>query len=295
VLRRSLFLLAFLLVPCLSYADDGELLPDLHEEIVQVPMGVDGVFGKKELHLTATIFRPAGSGPFPLIVLSHGNPPNAFDRPKIGRYRLIPQIREFVRRGYAVIVPIRRGYGATGGDFAEDMGKCSLPTYHDAGLEAAKDIQASVEYAARLPYVDPYSILLVGQSAGGFASLAAASRNVPGVIGVVNFAGGRGGRPHTHPGEPCSPDRMADAIRRYAKTVRVPVLWHYAENDKFFGTRYITSWFVAFQESGGRGRLVIQPPFGNDGHGLFPSSKGIPIWTKEFDGFLEEFGINGSN
>jgi dienelactone hydrolase len=292
--RVRCIMLCLLLLPCLGWADDSELRADLHEEIVQVPMAFDGSFGKKALQLTATTFRPLGGGPFPLIVLSHGNPPNASDRPKIGRYRLIPQISEFIRRGFAVIVPIRRGYGATGGDFAEDMGKCSLPSYHDAGLEAARDIQVSVEYAARLPYVAPGSILLVGQSAGGFGSLAAASRGVPGVIGVVNCAGGRGGRPHTHPGEPCSPDRMADAIRRYAKTIEVPVLWHYAENDKFFGARHITSWFEAFRESGGRGRLVIQPPFGNDGHALFPSSKGIPIWTKELDGFLSEFGIKNN-
>jgi dienelactone hydrolase len=273
------------------WADNSELVSSLHEEIVKIPMVLDGFWGKKEILLTATAFRPDGTGPFPLVVLSHGNPPNSFDRPQIGRYRLIPQIREFIQRGYAVIVPIRRGYGATGGDFAEDYFTCSTPQYYDAGLEAAKDIRATVACARRLSYVKPDSILLVGQSAGGFASLAAASQNLPGVIGIINFSGGRGGRPQTHPGEPCSPDRMADTIDRFAKTIRVPVLWHYAENDRYFAPAYVTVWFAAFQRAGGRGRLVIQPPFGTDGHSLFTSSKGIPIWTKEFDRFFDEFGI----
>jgi dienelactone hydrolase len=272
-------------------ADDGVIEASLHEEILKIPMVLDGFWGKKEILLTATVYRPDGAGPFPLIVLSHGNPPNASDRPKIGRYRLIPQVREFIKRGFAVIVPIRRGYGATGGDYAEDYFKCSMPQYHDAGLEAAKDVRATIDYAGRLAYVKPDSILLVGQSAGGFASLAAASQALPGVIGVVNFSGGRGGRPQTSPGEPCSPDRMADTVGRFAKTTNVPVLWHYAENDKYFAPAHVTSWFTAFQQAGGRGRLVMQPPFGMDGHFIFPSSKGVPIWTKEFDRFLEQCGL----
>ena len=224
--------------------------------------------------------------------MSHGNPPKASDRHKIQRYRIVPQIREFIKRGFAVIVPIRRGYGATGGDFAEDYGKCSNPFYTDAGLEAAKDIVATITFAAKIPYIKSNKILLVGQSAGGFASLAAASVNPPGMIGVVNFAGGRGGRPDTNPGEPCVPSRMATTIETYAKTIKVPVLWHYAENDKYIGPQYAKEWFAAFQKAGARGRLVIQPPFGKDGHRIFTSKDGISIWTKEFDNFIKEIGIN---
>jgi dienelactone hydrolase len=278
--------------PALASAQDDEILADLHEQVVQVPLVIDGFFGKKELALTATIFRPPGDGPFPLIVLSHGNPPKASDRPKIKRYRLIPQIREFVRRGFAVIVPIRRGYGATGGDFAEDYGKCSFPLYTDAGLEAAKDLGAAIAFAAKLPYVRADRIVLAGQSAGGFASLATAGQNPPGVVAVVNFSGGRGGRPDTHPGEPCAPDRMAATIETFAKTTRAPVLWHYAENDRFFGPTYPREWFAAFQRAGGKGRFVMQPPFGKDGHSLFSAKSGLPIWTREFDAFLKEIGMN---
>jgi hypothetical protein len=32
----------------------------------------------------------------------------------------------------------------------------------------------------------------------------------------------------------------------------------------------------------------MMPPFGNNGHKLFPSKAGIPIWTPEFDKFLTE-------
>jgi dienelactone hydrolase len=292
MLIRLLLITILLLLPVSASAQDQEIFAELNEQVVKVPMVIDGFFGKTEISLVATIFRPSGDGPFPLIVLSHGNPPNASDRPKIKRYRIIPQIQEFVRRGFAVIVPIRRGYGATGGDFVEDYGNCSNAHYTNAGLEAAKDLIATITFAANLPYVKSDKILLVGQSAGGFASLAAASLNPPGVIGVINFAGGRGGRPSTNPGEPCVPNRMAITIETYAKTTKVPVLWHYAENDKYFGAQYPKEWFAAFQKGGARGRLVIQPPFGKDGHSIFSSKNGIPIWTKEFDNFIKEIGMN---
>ncbi len=270
-------------------AQNQKILPDLNEQIIQVPLVVDGFSGKKVTRLTVTTFHPPGNGPFPLIILNHGSNSNPIKRQKIGRFRLIPQIREFLNRGFAVIVPIRRGHGSTGGNWVEGRGpSCKHPFYYEAGMEAAKDIIATINFALRLPFVKPDKILLVGQSAGGFASLAAASLNPTGVIGVVNFAGGHGGNPDTRPGLPCAPDRLAATVGKYAKTIKIPVLWHYAENDLFFGPQIVKAMFKAFLNNGGKGRLVIQPPFGKNGHTLFTSRNGIPIWTPEFDRFIME-------
>jgi dienelactone hydrolase len=278
---------AFLFLPLISWADE-QLLADLNEEIVHIPITIESFWGKKDTQITATTYRPQGAGPFPLIVLSHGSTKNASERLEIGRYRLIPQIREFIKRGFAVIVPIRRGYGVTGGDFAEDYGSCSNPGYYEGGQESAKDLVATIKFGSKLSYMRPDQILLVGQSGGGFASLAAASQNPPGVIGVINFAGGRGGRADRNPGEPCRPEKLEDAIKRFAKTIRVPVLWFYAENDEYFSPHHVREWYQAFRDAGATGRLVIVPPFGKNGHKLFPSKGGIPIWTVEFDRFLSE-------
>ena len=72
----------------------------------------------------------------------------------------------------------------------------------------------------------------------------------------------------------------------------MPVLWHYAENDKFFSPKYAREWFSAFEKAGGKGRLVIQPPSGMT---VTPCSTpgGIPIWTREFDSFLKDFDVGG--
>lgn len=285
------FLLA--LFPAASPAADEEILPGLREQVVQVPVRTEGLFGDSEVNLTATLFRPRGDGPFPLVVLSHGTPPHAADRAKIGRFRRIPQTREFIKRGFAVIVPIRRGHGASGGDYAEEKGRCAAPVYYEAGRAGGLDIVATVDYAVKLPYVNPHCIILAGQSTGGFASLAAASMNPKGLIAAVNFSGGHGGDPATRPGEPCDPQSLAAAVAKFSQTIRVPVLWHYAENDRFFSPRHVRAWFAAFEKAGGTGRLVIQPPFGEDGHRLFNSRDGIPIWTRAFDSFLKDFNVGG--
>nr|WP_306805656.1 alpha/beta fold hydrolase [Caballeronia sp. BR00000012568055] len=264
----------------------AELAADLHETVVQVPMTEKGFFGTSTRELVATLYQPDGAGPFPLIVLSHGSPPDPRDRVKTGRYRAIAQIRTFVDLGFAVIVPIRRGFGATGGTYAEDYGHCNGADYEAAGNAAAQDLLATIAYADTLPQIDREHVVLVGQSAGGFASLAAASFDPPGLVAVVNFSGGRGGDPVKHPGVPCAPERMTSAIAHFASTTHAPVLWHYVENDKFFGPDYTRSWFASFQQAGGKGEFVMEPAWGDNGHLMFASRDAIPIWLPHVHDFL---------
>lgn len=279
-------LLLWAAAPCSATFHASGLDPALREEIVYVPL-------PPETHwpaLVATTYRPKGKGPFPLIVLNHGSPASAVQREKMGRYRVLDRVQEFVIRGYAVVVPMRRGYGLTGGKWAEAYGRCDEPDYYAAGEQGAIDIIAAIKYAARLPWVDRRQVVLVGQSAGGFAAMAAASKRPAGVVAVVNFSGGRGGRPDSSPGEPCGADNMKSAISRFAQTIRVPVLWHYAENDRYFSPRHVRDWFGAFEASGAPGSLVMQPPFGRDGHSLFSAAAGRPIWTTAFDVFMLRSG-----
>jgi dienelactone hydrolase len=280
--------LVWVFAASVALAQDVPLAGNLNERVVSVPLTTPA---GEQVRLVATTFHPQGAGPFPLIVLSHGSPADGAARAKMGRWRRIPQVNEFIDRGFAVIVPMRRGYGDTGGKWVERYGRCADPDYYGAGREAARDVIAAVKFASGLRFVQRERIILVGQSAGGFASIAAASENPPGLIAVVNFSGGRGGNPKTRPGEPCGSVAMAEAIARFAKTITVPVLWHYVENDKYFSPEHVRAWFEAFEHGGGKGRLVIQPPFGKDGHGLFVSMRGIPIWTKAFDNFLAGIGF----
>jgi dienelactone hydrolase len=249
-----------------AIGDGNQRAFDLREEVVSIPQ-VSTTLRINSQPLIGTLFQPAGDGPHPVIVLSHGSPGRATDRKLMGRYRVIPQIRALVDHGFAVLVPIRRGYGDSTAEYAESFGPCHDPSYEKTGEESARDIRAAIAYARTRSSLDSSKIVLMGQSAGGFASIAAASMGLNGVVAVVNLSGGRGGNGIN--GLPCRPDRMAEVIARYSTSLRVPVLWFYVENDKYFGPAASRSWFSAFESVGGKGRLIIHPPYGDDGHLLF--------------------------
>jgi len=111
-------------------------------------------------------------------------------------------------------------------------------------------------------------------------------------VAVLAFAPGRGGDPEKRPGEPCASDRMAELFASIAPHVPVPVLWFYAENDQFIGPRVQKLWFESFRSAGGRGELVVIPPFPERlGHGVFPSTRGIPLWTSAVSRFFAAQGL----
>lgn len=243
--------------------------------------------------IVVTSYRPQGNGPFPWIVLSHGTAVTAEANRKIGRYRNPALVREWLQRGYAVLVPIRRGYGASGGDrFGDAYGSCQRPDFRRAGEGAAADLLATVDLGKSQSDFDPARWLLVGQSAGAFASIYTAHKQPAGLVAVLAFAPGRGGNPETRPGEPCASDRLGDLFAEIAPAVRVPVLWFYAVNDQFIGPRVQQLWFDRFRAAGGRGELVQIPPFPSRlGHGVFPSRDGVRHWMPAVARFSQAQGL----
>ena len=283
----SVLLLAAALVGCATAPTQPDLDAALREAVHRVPVaGMDA-------SIVVTSFRPPGDGPFPWIVLSHGTATTAEANRAIGRYRPLPPIREWVRRGYAVVVPVRRGYGESGGEhFGDAYGGCARPDFRRAGEGAALDLLATIAWAKAERDLDTNRWLLVGQSAGGFASIYAATKHPDGLVAVLAFAPGRGGDPEKRPGEPCASDRMAELFASIAPHVTVPVLWFYAENDQFIGPRVQKLWFESFRSAGGRGELVVIPPFPERlGHGVFPSTRGIPLWTSAVSRFFAAQGL----
>ncbi len=141
---------------------------------------------------------------------------------------------QFVRWGFVVVVPTRRGYGGTGGKYAEGSGNCDNSDFYGSGMESAKDINAALRYTAALPQVDPKQIVLLGQSAGGWGVLATVTHPDVPLKAVINFAGGRGGHRDMLPNNNCSPDRLVRAVGDYGAEAKFPVLWIYTENDSYF-------------------------------------------------------------
>jgi dienelactone hydrolase len=254
------------------------------EEVIQIPMAVKGVFKDKRVLLEGTIFRQQQGGPFPLVILNHGYMDPVRRRTE-GRRRFEKQSQEFVKRGFAIVVLMRRGYAKSEGECTEDFTNCDNVDLYEAGLESAKDLLATVRFMETQPYIDRSKLLLAGHSAGGFASLAAASQKVDGLFGVINFAGARGSRGQ------CSLRHLCRAMEKFGRTSKVPTLWLYSENETFFSPASVKEMQDAFQKAGGKAKLVILPPFGNDGHYFFPNERGLPLWIEEVDKFLVEIGF----
>jgi dienelactone hydrolase len=282
----SLFIVLIAITPPPAVAAD-KFDAALREEAHTVPVATTGA------SIVVTSFRPSGDGPFPWVVLSHGTATTLEASRAIGRYRPLQPVREWVLRGYAVLVPVRRGYGASGGaKLGDAYGSCSNPDFHRAGEGAALDLLAAVDWAKKQRDLDAKRWLLVGQSAGGFASIYTASKRPDGLVAVLAFAPGRGGDPDKRRGEPCGSDRMAKLFTSIAPQIAVPVLWFYAENDEYLGPRVQKLWFESFRSAGGRGELIVVPPFPERrGHGLFPAPAGVPIWTAAVAKFFKSQGL----
>ena len=193
---------------------------------------------------------------------------------------------------YVVVLPLRRGFGATGGDYAEDPGPCSNPDFRKAENAASQDVMAAYDYARTLPYVDGSRMILAGQSAGAMVSIFTAAMRAPqGLVAVLGFAAGRGGNPEYRPGVPCAVESVAKLLDTLGKQIKVPVLFHYAQNDRYFNPATTKLWYDRFTAGGARADYVMQPAFGTDGHYVFSAEGGAKIWLPAVEHFLKEYGV----
>lgn len=270
------------------------LAADIRESVLRVPAAVFDAFGNKlSADLLVTTYRPPGPGPFPLVVISHGR--SVKGRADYKRPRFESAARFFVRKGFAVAVPLRIGYGelAAVGD-PESSLRCDSPRYDVPAKVAAEQIAAVVKAITASDDIDAHRVVLLGQSVGGFATIAATAVHIDGVVAAIDFAGGHGGDPDQHAGEPCGTAQLrrsfADFGRRAAQGGHaVPTLWVFAENDRYFSPRYQKQWSETYRDAGGLVETRLMPAFGSDGHQLF--GQGNDIWQPLVDEFLKPLGF----
>ncbi len=260
------------------------------EEIHRVPVEVVDAYGKAvRQDIVLTVFKAPGDAARPLLVLNHGRATKAEARARLGRARYGDASRFLVGLGFIVAVPTRVGYGETGGEDVEDTGACERKRYapgYEAGAQLTSQV---VAWMRQRPDVLPDRTVVMGQSYGGTIAVAMAAKNAPGVAAAINFAGGGGGDPKTHPGNPCMPGQLERLFAGYGQTARIPTLWVYAENDLFMGATQPRLWFSAFQAAGGVGEFVQFPPDGEDGHALFTHAP--QVWQPKVAEFLKAQGF----
>jgi dienelactone hydrolase len=270
-----------------AHAEDRGLLPGLISAPLSLPVRMSG----RDLTLDGYVIRPDRPGRFPLVIMTHGTP-SGWGEPffrNIARRTPISFNTAAValaQRGYATLSIMRRGFGLSGGGYAEDLIR---PCDYLAGERvAADDIIVAMAAARREPWVDPDHILLLGHSTGGLAMLAVAERNPAGVVGILNFDGGY--HAMARPGEACNPDHLVGTVTAFGRTARVPALWVYADNDQSYGPDLVRRMFAAYTAGGAPARLQILPPFGTDGHDLITLAV-ADTWLGVVEPFLAELKL----
>lgn len=260
------------------------------EEIVQIPVSVfDERQQAHQQNITLTIFRDDARISTPFMVINHGRAGDSAKRQQLGRARYTANAEYFVARGFAVFVPTRVGYGVSGGPDVEDTGSCSNRDFPRGFEAAAKQTLAVLDYAKSQTYIDATRGVLVGQSFGGATTVALTAKNLDGVKGAINFAGGSGGNPTGRPENPCSAKQLAQTYAAYGKTAKTPMLWLYSENDKYWGKAHPQQWFDGYIKQGGNAQFVQLPASGRDGHGSFTANP--RAWKPEVEVFLKSLGF----
>jgi len=241
--------------------------------------------GGRDFRLAVHVFRPHGAGPFPLVVINHGIPVSIVDarHEKVG---FSIAAAWFAEHGFIVVVALRPGFGESDGPYLEPSGPCANRDYVREGRETAAVESAIVQTAAQLPGVEPSQIIVVGQSAGGFGAIALGDAPPAGVVGIISFAGGRGGDDHEHI---CSGvASLAKAAETFGRANQVPQLWLYADNDHFFPPSVAHMMFNAYQGGSKPAvRFVGLPPFDGDGHKTLGHAD-PSVWADPVSAFLTE-------
>lgn len=245
-------------------------------EHIQMIKKSTGIFG---VELETTFYKPDGLGPFPVVLINHGKA--AGDSRWQGRYRPSTAVRYFLARGYVVAVPMRQGFSKSTGQYVG--GGCNV---HSNGLAQAEDVVAVIEYLKTQTYADTSRMIVAGQSHGGLTTMAFGTLSVPGVKGLINFAGGLRQ-------EGCAgwEHNLARAFGDYGEKTKLPSLWFYGDNDSYWQPWLYQEMHKKYTANGAKARLVAFGNFGTDAHSMFGPREGEPIWQPPVTEFLAELGL----
>lgn len=127
--------------------------------------------------LRGYVTRPAGVGPYPLVVLPHGGPYAVRDW-----WEFDPEVQLLASRGYAVLQVNFRGSGYVSMDFAQ-------AGYREWGGKMQDDVTDATRWAIEQKIAPAERICIYGTSFGGYAALMGAVREPDLYRCAIGYAG----------------------------------------------------------------------------------------------------------
>lgn len=275
---RVVFLIGF------SLCALGQSTPSMVPQTVEFPSG--------KLHLKASLWKPAGTGPFPAVLFNHGSGGADADHtagmPITQAANVLAPF--FINHGYAFLYPFRRGQGpsASQSPFIQDVLRHEEESKgKDARLhlqfvllttDQLDDVMAALAFLKTAPGIDPHRIAVAGHSFGGSLTLLAAERDKT-VRAAVTFAAAAGFWDRS----PELRERLMTAINN----ANAAIMLTHAEND--FGTSAGSALAAELKRLHKPYVLRIYPPVGltsEDGHGMLYEN--IPAWESDVFEFLDQ-------
>jgi dienelactone hydrolase len=275
------------------------LAPTHDEQLWWVPVQSDEM-PSKTYKLETMVYRPSGSGPFPLVTINHGKPTPGSDLHDV-RPGYETAARWFVERGFAVAVPLRRGYGRSQGEASDLVGSCEDLDYFATARRTAIDLEAVIAFMQQQSFIIGAQVVAVGHSHGAFGLLGVAYDPPAGLRAIINFAGGTGdwagGKISAlfwRRSKICGgAEKLVAGVGKLGERNTLPQIWLYSENDGSFGPLLAQAMFKAYSEASQAPiSLVSLPPWERDGHLLFMNGE-TTSWAPAVSSFLTSLHING--
>jgi carboxymethylenebutenolidase len=246
------------------------------------------------LTLTAFLYKPPGAGPFPAIVWNHGSGESqgtdgaVFQTPVQMEREADGIAALFVKAGYVVIAPERRGQGESQGsyiqtDLAQQLKDNGAIAAHQFFVQQMKGPQVDdqltgFDYLQTQPYVDRTRIAVGGCSYGGIETIFGAARNA-GYKAALALSPGA----ESWAGNPALQQAMVAAV----SLINVPMFIIHPMADASLEPGKALG--AEFQRLGKAYQLTIYPPSGTaalDGH-CFGGLQGAKIWAADAIAFLD--------
>lgn len=247
-------------------------------------------FPSGNLTLKGYLYRPAGPGPFPLMIWNHGSEhmkdpgnPRPAERRELGEW--------YAAQGFVLFMPHRRGHGLSPGEWIMDgIERESTPSTRSRRMvelqdDVNADVVAAVAYARTLSFVDTTRMYMSGVSFGGIQTLLAAEKPL-GLRAAVPFAPGA----MSWARSPELRARLASAVRHRT----VPVFLIQAAND--FDLAPSDELGPLLKGSPLAWQAKVFPAYGTtpqEGHGKF-AVLGEAVWGPDVLAFLARCGYRST-
>ncbi|MCJ2123957.1 alpha/beta hydrolase family protein [Methylobacterium sp. J-077] len=239
---------------------------------------------RRPVKLRVPVVFPPGTGPFPLALWNHGSNGEGLivDEKNVGQNMGVYYL---LSRGYAVAMPLMRGFGQSGGRLSATG--CQLD---DLAHDTAADLLAVIDHLAKRSEFAADRILVAGSSFGGWNSLALGALQGARVAAIVNFYGGL----HS---STCRNDSGAliESSSRIGARNPVPSLWIYGSNDRLFPKPLWQAMHHAYVTRGGQAELVDFGLYKSNSHKLLSDPYSIVLFADKVDRFLASVGLPSKN